>query len=183
MLRAAAPQVGRQEPGRARFRPLEISAGGAPFLPVGAASDYFKVGLSSTLGGVYRFDLGLLVLGLGLEVGSSLFEAVGLSGSAGTILAPIGALLSCSLSYGTPLEVAARVSGGAALLSMAPSGVEKRLSKLLPYASGGICLSLAFGPALGMLVDTRFVAYFEQTQGGLSPLLGVTPTVCLYLRV
>ena len=96
---------------------------------------------------------------------------------------PFGVLASCALSYGTPLEVAVRVSAGAALLSMAPSGLEDRLSKLLPYATGGVCLSLGFTPALGVILDTRFVTYFERSYEELSPLLGLVPTVLLYLRM
>jgi len=192
---AADPRPGRRDgdlegevraggPPRApRFLHLELTAGGAPFFPLGAASDYFKIGAFSALGAAYRFDLGALVLGLGLEAGSSFFEAVGLSGSAETVLAPFGVLASCALSYGTPLEVAVRVSAGAALLSMAPSGLEDRLSKLLPYATGGVCLSLGFTPALGVILDTRFVTYFERSYEELSPLFGLIPTVCLYLRM
>jgi hypothetical protein len=165
------------------FRRVELAAGSAPFLPLGAAADYFKIGLYSSVSGLLRFNLGVVHLGIGLEAGASLFEAQGASSSARTLLAPLAGLVVLGLSYGGPLEVSFRLSGGAALLSMSSEGVPQRLEKVLPYASGGIGLNFGFGPRFGLAVDTRFAVYFEQAYGGLSPLFGIAPTVYLVVRV
>jgi hypothetical protein len=111
------------------------------------------------------------------------FAAEGASGGAQTVLAPFGALVVLTMSYGGPLEVSFRVSGGAALLSMAPDGLPTRLNKLLPYGSGGVGINIGLGSTVGLAIDTRLAVYFEQSYGKLSPLLGLTPAVYLVVRV
>jgi hypothetical protein len=170
------------EPREVRFRRVELAAGSAPFLPLGAAADYFKIGLYSSVSGVIRFDLGAARLGVGLEGGAALFDAQGASSAARTTLLPLGGLAALSLSYGGPLEVTFRLSGGAAVLSMRSDGVEP-FAKLVPYAGGGVGLNVGLGPVFAVALDTRLAVFFEQAYGKLSPLLGLAPTVYLVLRL
>jgi hypothetical protein len=170
------------EPREVRFRRLELAAGSAPFLPLGAAADYFKIGLYSSVSGVIRFNLGAARLGVGLEGGAALFDAQGASSAARTTLLPLGGLAALSLSYGGPLEVTFRLSGGAAVLSMRSDGVEP-FAKLVPYAGGGVGLNVGLGPVFAVALDTRLAVFFEQAYGKLSPLLGLAPTVYLVLRL
>ena len=162
---------------------IEIAAGIAPFLPIGKTSDYFKIGLCTAVHGSYRFNVGSLQLSVGLLTGTYMFKAEGLSGSADTFLLSIGPLIGIIYGYGSPIDLFARFSGGAVLMSIAPSGLDQRLSKFLPYAIGTVGLSLGFSPNLGLIAETNLVAFFETADGSLSPLLGFTPAVYLYVHI
>jgi hypothetical protein len=162
---------------------IEIAAGVAPFLPIGKTSDYFKIGLCTAVHGSYRFNVGSLQLSVGLLTGTYMFKAEGLSGSADTFLLPIGPLIGIIYGYGSPIDLFARFSGGAVLMSVAPSGLDQRLSKILPYAMGAVGLSLGFSSNLGLIAETSFVAFLETADGSLSPLLGFTPAVYLYVHI
>jgi hypothetical protein len=162
---------------------IEIAAGVAPFLPIGKTSDYFKIGLCTAVHGSYRFNVGSLQLSVGLLTGTYTFKAEGLSGSADTFLLPLGPLIGIIYGYGSPIDLFARFSGGAALMSVTPSGLDQRLSKILPYAMGTVGLSLGFSPNHGLIAETSLVAFFETADGSSSPLLGFTPAVYLYVHI
>jgi hypothetical protein len=76
-----------------------------------------------------------------------------------------------------------RLAGGAALMSVAPSGLTDRLWKLLPFTltAGGFRLDL--GTKLGVVAETNLAVFFETEDGRLSPLVGFTPAVYLRLRI
>jgi len=162
---------------------VEIATAVAPFLPVGRTSDYFKIGLCTAVQASYRFGVGTVQMDGGLFVGTYLFRAEGLSGTAGTLLLPIGPLIGIVHSFASDIDLYLRLSGGAALMSVAPNGLDDRLSKLLPFALSAAGFHLNFGAGLGVIAETNLAVFFETEDGKLSPLLGFTPAVYLCLRL
>ena len=68
-------------------------------------------------------------------------------------------------------------------MSVAPSGVADRLSKLLPFALTAAGFRLDFGSRLGVITETNLAVFFESEDGRLSPIVGFTPAVYLRLRI
>jgi hypothetical protein len=163
-------------------KPFQIAAGVAPFLPIGRASDYFKIGLCTAVHGSYRFDVGTLQLSAGLLTGTYLFQAEGLSGTAGTLLLSIGPLVGIMQGFGSTVDLYIHLSGGMTVMSIAPSGLDNRLSKLLPFALAATGFHLGINSKLGLIAETNLVAFFETADGELSPLFGFTPVVYIRLR-
>jgi hypothetical protein len=179
---AGNPLPASPEPSPADPRRIEIAAGAAPFLPVGRTSDYFKIGLCTALHASYRFDVGAIQLNGGLFTGTYLFRAEGLSGTAGTLLVPIGPLIGIVHGFASAVDFYFHLAGGISVMSVAPSGLDDRLSKLLPFALAATGFRLDFGFNLGLIAETNLAAFFEKADGELSPLLGFTPAVYLRLR-
>jgi hypothetical protein len=180
---ASEPIPKSPEPSPSDTKRIEIAAGAAPFLPVGRSSDYFKIGLCTAVQASYRFTTGAVELDGGLFAGTFLFQAEGLSGTAATVLVPIGPLIRIVHGFASTIDLYLHLAAGGAVMSLAPSGLEDRLSKLLPFAliAGGFRLD--FGAKLGMIAETNLAIFFETEDGRLSPLLGFTPAVYLRLRI
>jgi hypothetical protein len=162
---------------------VEIAAAAAPFIPVGRTSDYFKIGLAAAVQASYRFGGGALQLEGGLFTGTYAFRAEGLSGTAGTLLIPIGPMIGIVHRFASAIDLYLRLAGGAALMTVAPSGLEDRLSKLLPFTMTAAGFRLDFGRKLGVTAETNLAVFFETQDGALSPLWGFTPAVYLRLRI
>jgi hypothetical protein len=162
---------------------IEIAAAAAPFLPVGRTSDYFKIGLCTAVQASYRFGPGAVQWDGGLFAGTYMFRAEGLSGTAGTVLVPLGPLIGVVHRFASGTDLFLRLAGGAALMSVAPSGLTDRLSKLLPFALTAAGFRLDLGIKLGVVAETNLAVFFETEDGRLSPLVGFTPAVYLRLRI
>jgi hypothetical protein len=170
------------EPLIAEPKRFQIAAGVAPFLPVGRASDYFKIGLCTAVHGSYRFDVGTVQMNAGLFTGTYLFQAEGLSGTAGTLLLSIGPLVGITHGFDSAIDLYIHLSGGMTVMSITPSGLDNPLSKLLPFALAAAGFHLGLTSKLGLIAETNLVAFFETADGELSPLLGFTPVVYFRLR-
>jgi hypothetical protein len=172
------PETSQADPKR-----IEIAAAAAPFLPVGRTSDYFKIGLCTAVQASYRFGPGAVQLDGGLFAATYIFRAEGLSGTAGTLLVPIGPLIGIVHRFASGTDLFLRFAGGAALMSVAPNGLVDRLSKLLPFTLAAAGFRLDIGKKLGVVTETNLAVFFETEDGKLSPLVGFTPAVYLRLRI
>ncbi len=175
---APVPPAARPAAERARFRVVELSLGFAPFLAVGQASRYFPLGYLPSLYVSFRMPVGFGTVGLGVAAGVNAFQAEGLLASSMVELVPAGVEIRVALALGTVMGAYLRFSGGPALLVL-NSTAEGPRAKLLPFAQGGLGLSVALTRAFGFSVEGTYVAFFEQGY----PIMGVAPSAYLFVRL
>ena len=183
----STPAVGVGEPGivpaqepqeKTTIQRLELSAGFAPFLTVGGASEYFRFGLLTSLYVNYRIPVGSGYLAVGIYAGANYFQATGIVATSDSLLIPAGVDFRLAPIGGTRLSLFLRLSGGPAVLILNPNKTGA-LSKVVPYALGGIGINLALGRWFGFTLDSSFSIFYVQSL----PIMGYTPSVYLFIRI
>ena len=156
---------------------LELSLGFAPFLTVGNASEYFRIGYVPCLYANYRFALARSRIGLGIYTGLNLFTAEGIIASADSMLIPMGLDIRCSPGIDSWVNLFFRISGGPVLLAINPNQTGM-LIKVIPFVLGGLGIILSFSRFIGITIDSSFSVYFEKSQ----IIMGYTPSLYLFVR-
>ena len=161
------------------FKPVEFSLGGGAFFTLGQASQYFTTAFVSSLYGSYLITLSFGYLGLGLNARAYRFSAEGDQTASDNMIIPVGLDVQLKIkNKGSQLGLYVHLSGGAAVLSMAPLGAE-RLSKLIAYSSAGIGIDWLIGQTFCLNIDTNFTIFFEKEY----PIMGYSPTINLKIRL
>jgi hypothetical protein len=150
----------------------------APFIAVGAASYYFKVGAQATAALDFLIPTRSGHLGVGALVGVSFFSAQGTLDKALSFLVPLGADLRYGLSLGPRLSLMFHLAGGPALLVMSLASGDP-LTKVLPFVASGIGLELGLSRVLYLGIDAGYGVYFETPY----LIMGFTPALNLSWRV
>lgn len=171
---AAQPEGAYAQPG-ARFL---LSPGLSPFIAVGAASYYFKIGLQSSVVFDFLIPTRTGQLGIGTLLGVNFFIAQGATEKALDFLVPLGADLRYGLSLGPRLALQFHLSTGPALLLMSTPS-EGSLAKVLPFVASGLGLELALGRGLYLALDGGYAVYFETPY----LIMGFSPAVNLSWRL
>ena len=156
---------------------LELSLGFAPFLTVGNASEYFRIGYVPCLYGNYRFALARSRIALGIYTGLNLFTAEGIIARADSMLIPIGLDIRYSPGIDSWVNLFFRISGGPVLLALNPNQTGM-LIKVISFVLGGIGINLSFSRFIGITLDSSFSVYFEKSQ----IIMGYTPSLYLFVR-
>jgi hypothetical protein len=156
-----------------------LLAGAGPFLATVEASEYFTLGLSGLLNIQYRFAVPGGALGIGLATGVDKFHATGSEGEADSVLIPIGATLAYGTNTGSRFDFYAHVDGGAAIFMLTPVATGSTAVGVVPYVLGGVGMTFAFVPSVGIAIDASYAAFF---QPGF-PIMGFSPSVALFLRL
>jgi hypothetical protein len=168
----------KEPPQIEKIRRLELSAGFAPFLTVGGASEYFRFGLIPSLYANYRIPVGSGYLAVGIFSGANYFRASGIIATSDSLLIPVGLDFRLAPIGGTRLSLFLRLSGGPAMLILNPNKTGA-LTKVVPYALGGIGINLAISRWFGFTLDSSFSFFYEQSL----PIMGYTPSVYLFIRI
>jgi hypothetical protein len=167
----SAPSL-RPKPGR-----WELGAGTGPFLTVGRASDYFKLGILPSISGSFRLGRPESPWRVGVFGAACWFRAAG-AGSQGTaVLAPLGPELRFTSAGERPLGVILRISGGPALFSLSPE-YQASKTKLIPFLLGGMGLLLPLGSRLALALEPIYLVFFEPQ----APIMGFMPSGSIYVR-
>lgn len=163
----------RPKPGR-----WELGASSGPFLTVGRASDYFKVGVLPSLCGSIRLGRPDSPWRVGVFGAACWFQAAGAGRQGTAVLAPLGPELRFTSAGERPLGVLLRLSGGPALFSISP---EKQASKtkLIPFLMGGMGLLLPLGSRLALALEPVYLVFFEPQ----APIMGFIPSGSIYVRL
>jgi len=178
-----------------RFRRVELALGFAPFVPVGAPGQYFTFGYAPSLGFLYRLRPAFGSLGVGAHTGLMYLDPAEQDQAAYfRWLIPLGIDLRYSLPENRPFRLYVHLAGGGAYRLpdsfSDQSGVSERLTRVLPYARGGIGMLVGMGEGFGLAVDAQYHAYFYlyRDSTGTGELLaevvsGILPSVSLYVRL
>ncbi|HUV09135.1 MAG TPA: hypothetical protein VMX75_15480 [Spirochaetia bacterium] len=167
-----------EETGKRDYKRFEFTLGFAPFLTIGEASDYFKLGISPYFYAGYRFLTPAGLVALGIHAGFNRFDAQGNAASSSNFLIPLGGDIRFIMGYDSLVGIFFRAAGGAALFTVNVEGAGS-YSKFIPYAWAGIGINLNLSPAFGVAVEASYAVFFE----GAFPIMGFTPSVNLSLRL
>ncbi len=171
--RPAEPQVPSRPARRTRF---QVASGFAPFIAAGEATSYFTLGTMTQLSFNFRIDMGAGQLGIGGFAGLGLFRTQGIVAAADDYLVPLGGELRYVLDG--VLGVFVHAGGGAAVLVVDTAAGEP-VAKPVPYALGGLGLTLPFSRFLGLSLDLSYGAFFE----GSVIIMGFVPAAQLYVSL
>ena len=151
-----------------------MSTGFSPFLTTGEASGYFTLGLSPEICAGYRFPRPGGYMVLGLSGSANYFIAEGVLLSSENFLISAGPELRYGIESNSSLGIIWRVSGGAALFMMNKNN-EGFQSAVIPYASGGMGMTLKWGLGVGIQLTANYTVYVESSVliTGFSPSVGV----------
>jgi hypothetical protein len=166
-----------REEAATEIKHLELSLGFAPFLTVGNASEYFRIGYIPCLYGNYRFALARSRIALGIYTGLNLFTAEGIIASADSMLIPMGLDIRYSPGIDSWVNLFFRISGGPVIFALNPNQTGM-LIKVIPFVLGGIGINLSFSRFIGITIDSSFSVYFEKSQ----IIMGYTPSLYLFVR-
>ena len=155
-------------------RTFAMDYGVAPFVPVGAASLYFPIGVLPSIDARMVFPTSSGRFALGLHAAAVYFQAVGSIDTAQDLLVPVGVDVRYEIGSGAPLLFFAHFSGGPALLFMATAS-QGTFNDLTAYFQSGIGASFMFSPRLGLSVMVDYEVYFEVPY----LIMGFVPSVAL----
>ena len=162
----------RQAPGR-----WELGVGTGPFLTVGRASDYFKLGILPFLSGSYRLGRPESPWKVGLFGAACWFRASGAGDQGSAVLAPLGPELRFTSGGERPPAVFLRLSGGPAVFNLKPENQASK-TKLVPYLLGGMGIQLPLGTRAALALEPAFLVFFEPQ----APIMGFAPSGSIYVH-
>lgn len=154
-----------------------VSAGVAPFFPVGKAADYFQAGFMPTLHGAFALRIGDWSMSLGLLTGAVLFHAEGAARASDNAIVPAGPAVGWYRNVTGPVAFVTRLSGGPALFVMREEGAAP-LTKLLPYAMWSLGFAGGLGRSVTVGVELALAVFFEPA----APIVAYMPSIQLSLH-
>jgi hypothetical protein len=171
-------------------RPLawEAAAGAAPFFPMLALSDVFKLGIMGTLYLERILNTSIGTLGLGLYAGYTGFVPVDVNRAAYfKSLIPVGLELRWTAFERSRLGLFVRIVGGAAVNVSDQSKVAGRLTRVLPQLKAGTGLTVAFSRRIGIsvefLYEMLFYLYMVNGRVANDLIMGFdAPAICVYTK-
>lgn len=158
-------------------RGFTLGAAVAPALVTGEASDYLKFGFLAALSGGYRIPWPGMTLDVGLLAGiGQLFPEESASGI-NVYLLPFGPSARVETSSSAALRVGARLSGGAALLSVRGRS-QGDLAKFVPYVLGGVEISYQLPRSFVLRLESNYTVFFEEVY----PIMAFSPSLAVEWR-
>ena len=154
-----------------------IGAAVAPALVTGEASDYLKFGFLAALSGGYRIPWPGMTVDLGLLAGIGRLYPEESASGIDVYLLPFGPSARVESSSSAALRVGARVSGGAALLSVR-GGPQGDLAKLVPFALGGVEISYQLPRSFVLRLESNYTVFFENVY----PIMAFLPSLAVEWR-
>ncbi len=155
----------------------EVGAGTGPFLTVGRASDYFKVGFLPFLYGSYRLGQPDSPWKVGLFGAACFFRASGTGDQGSAVLVPLGPELRFASSGERPPAVFLRLSCGPAIFNLNPENQASK-TKLVPFLLGGMGLQVPLGPRVALALEPAYLVFFEPQ----APIMGFAPSGSIYVH-
>jgi hypothetical protein len=155
----------------------ELGAGTGPFLAVGRASDYFKLGFLPSIFGTFRLGRPESPWKIGLFGAACWFRASGTGDQGSAVLAPLGPELRFAPGGERPPAVFLRLSGGPAVFNLKPENQAAK-TKLIAFLLAGMGLELPLGARLALALEPAFLVFFEPQ----APIMGFAPSGSIYVR-
>jgi hypothetical protein len=155
-----------------------FSLSGSPFIATFAALSYFPVGYSFTLDGHYQMKAPGGVFGAGIASGLSTFHGKGTYAQADFYVVPIGADVRFGTRTGSALDFYAHLAGGPAIF-VAKLATGEALTKVIPYASGGVGMVWRLIDVLALSLEAGYTCYFDSPD----PIAGFAPSLAVVLRL
>jgi len=137
-----------------------LDIGAAPFVPIGAASLYFPVGILPSIAARVVIPTSSGRLAIGLYGAAIYFMATGIGDSAQNLLVPAGLDIRYEIGSGAPFLLFAHLSGGPAMLMIATAS-QGTLTDITAYFKSGIGATLMFSPHVGLSIAADYEIYFE----------------------
>jgi hypothetical protein len=157
-------------------RPWRIGIGGALFIPLSSAATFSSLGYGVDITVGYAFNLGKVELAPALLTGFMWFVAQGAI-AADSYVFPLGVELRVGTTSGQTILPYFRLAGGGAWYLLVPDG-SSNVSKIIPFAEGGLGIDIVFTPTIGMYVDVGIRFLFE----GSVTIINVAPGLGVALR-
>ena len=175
---AAPPQTVPAPPSAVERPYFVLDAGVAPFVPVGAASLYFPIGLLPSVDARMVFPTSSGRFAIGLHAAAVYFQAAGTADSSQDFLVPLGVDLRYEIGNGAPFVLFAHLSGGLAMLVIATAS-QGTLVDFPACFRSGIGASFMFTPSIGISFAVDYEIYFEMPY----LIMGFTPSVAVSLKL
>jgi hypothetical protein len=152
-----------------------LDAAVAPFVPVGAASLYFPIGVLPSVDARLVFPTSSGRIALGLHAAAMYFSATGTIDSAQDVFVPVGIDVRYEIGSGAPFLFFAHVSGGPALIVIA-TAAQGTLTDVSAYFKSGIGATFMFNPRFGLSFAVDYEIYFEMPYliMGFAPWMAVS---------
>jgi hypothetical protein len=163
------------EPPLPRFA---FSLSASPFIATFAALNYFPVGYSFTLDGHYQMKAPGGLFGAGVATGLSTFHGKGTYAQADFYVVPIGADVRYGTHTGSALDFYVHLAGGPAIF-VAKLATGEALTKVVPYASGGVGIMWKPIDILALSLEAGYTCYFDSPD----PVAGFAPALAVVLRL
>jgi hypothetical protein len=175
----ASPEGTPAGPGRElRIPRFAFALGSAPFIATFSALNYFPVGLTLFLAGHYQMKAAGGLFGIGLTSGLSGFHAKGAYAQADFYVIPIGVDIIYGTRTGSVIDFYAHVAGGPAVFAATLTSGDS-LSKVIPFLSGGVGVSLSLFDSLAISFEGGYASYFDSPD----PIMGFVPSLSVVLRL
>ncbi len=166
--------VNLPEPEKSNY--IEASAGFSPFICIGRAHEYFKIGFLPSIYVNYVFNLDFGKLGIGLFAGINSFNVEDQSPE-NHFLVPVGANFRYTTASESRFNFFARISSGPAIFIV--NFNNETLSKIIFYILGGAGLDIRITEIFGLAIEAGYFIFFEEED----PVMGFTPGVYCYFRI
>ena len=160
------------------IEPFALSLQSAPFIATFQALNYFPVGLSFSLTGLYRIRVPGGLFGFGMSSGLSTFHGKGAYAEADFYVVPIGVDVLYGTRTGSPLDFFVHLGGGPAVFAAQPTSGAS-LAKVIPYATGGVGIQLSFLDRMGLSLEAGYTCFFDSPD----PIMGFTPSLSFVVRL
>jgi hypothetical protein len=162
----------------ARIPPFALSLSSSPFIATFTALNYFPVGITVSVAGHYQMRAPGGLFGIGATSGLSGFHGKGSYASADFYVVPIGVDALYGTRTGSPFDFYVHLSGGPAIFSARLTTGES-LSKVIPFLSGGVGISVALLDALALSLEAGYTGYLDSPD----PIMGFAPALSVDLRL
>jgi hypothetical protein len=173
----AAPRPAEQAK-EARIAPWAFSLGSSPFIATFAALNYFPVGVTVSLAGHYQMRAPGGLFGIGAATGLSGFHGKGSYAQADFYVVPIGVDALYGTRTGSIFDFYVHLSGGPAIF-LAKLTTGESLSKVIPFISGGVGISMSLFDALALSLEAGYTGYLDSPD----PIMGFAPAISLVVRL
>ena len=160
------------------FKKFYFSAGFAPFMTTGDASQYFTMGMAPEGHLSRRFKIPSGYLSLGVFGSWNMIEASGVLYDSKINFISAGPELRYGAYINQTMDLYFSMGGGMTLFRMDrdEDGIEQTF---VPYAAGGLGLNFNFSSFMGLYISSTFFVYFEES----ITITGFLPAIGIHFRV
>lgn len=162
--------------GSARVQGLEIGVNTSGLFVVGAASEFFRYGVSGGFSGGYAPRLQRLGVSLGTR-GSfiHLFSEEGVQGGS-LFLVTAGPEVSVGTMFRAPARIGGRLAGGIAVVMI--NRESETLAKTDLYIEAGVGARVPLSRLLSLGMEVNYVVVFEKD----FPIMGLSPSITVSME-
>ena len=171
-------QEGMTVPQSRPFKKISISAGYAPFMTTGEASQYFTLGMAPEVHLAFRIKNPSGYWSIGFFGSWNMIDASGVLFDSQIDFIAAGPELRYGADINPFLDLYFSMGGGMSLFRM-NRNEEGNKQTYVPYAAGGLGLNFNFTTFMGLYLSSSYCVYFEESLY----ITGFLPAIGIHIRV